>query len=729
MISISGWYDGMVGIEGETLPLVDFLARIGVSTKDLMRIANDLAARRPAEATVSAPYWSNGVATLYHADARDIPLPDRSVHCAIMSPPYWALRNYGLGEWVGGDNPQCQHTIRGEGSPRQTISGSAAYSDNTLSQHAGHCPKCGADFISDGIGLEPSIDEWLANIVAVLREVHRVLRDDGSVWLNLGDAYVGSGKGMHADGSHSDGDKQATNLGSIGVTPITRGKRVERGAGSGRWGLGDAAVPGLQSKNLMFQPHRVAMALQQPWLTCRECEATHHQSAYGRWPDGRLICPECLGSAGVMVETPGWIARQTNHWIKSNPMPSSARDRTTEAVEYVFHLTKQARYFYDSFALRNEAVSDRIGAYERMQQVPPDVARNGIPDQTQRPEQGASMPPMHQQAHGGMEGSKPGTKQSDGCEISQQSARGCETGSLPSVGCEQKGTEEVPTIRQGQSIAETPPPISEAQNILGQISSNGQIQAKPETVSRHAEGSSKSGQGSAQAADDTSGTIKPDGSRVGGDLRSAQPPLPLLQTSETVDYGSSDAPEQGRGTRQGEYRSGVSELQFPKGQSDNTSSIAGRNLRNAWVIPTQGRKDKHYASFPDRLPELCILAGTSEHGVCSDCGAPWVRQTSKTFESLGSHRTGIAGGTGVSQEWAGTTNGHTHTQTLGWQPTCECGADTVPATVLDCFVGRGTTSIVAQRLGRRSVGLDLNVSYLELARKNIEQVPLPMLGL
>ena len=103
---------------------------------------------------------------------------------------------------------------------------------------------------------------------------------------------------------------------------------------------------GWRPKNLMFQPHRVAMALQQPWLSCRECEATHHQSAYGRWPDGRPICPECLGSAGVVVETPGWIVRQTNHWIKPNPMPESADDRTTSAVEYVFHLTKTNRPLY-----------------------------------------------------------------------------------------------------------------------------------------------------------------------------------------------------------------------------------------------------------------------------------------------------------------------------------------------------------------------------------------------
>ena len=172
----------------------------------------------------------------------------------------------------------------------------------------------------------------------------------GSTWVMLTWAAA---RACHADGSHSDGDKQATNLGSIGMptekklrasrrrdrAEIVPSKRVERGAGSGRWGLGDAAVPGLQSKNLMFQPHRVAMALQQPWLTCRECEATHHQSAYGRWPDGRPICPECLGSAGVVVETPGWIARSAITWFKLNPMPESVT-----GVRYIRHRVTISEY-------------------------------------------------------------------------------------------------------------------------------------------------------------------------------------------------------------------------------------------------------------------------------------------------------------------------------------------------------------------------------------------------
>ena len=65
-------------------------------------------------------------------------------------------------------------------------------------------------------------------------------------------------------------------------------------------------------------------------------------------------------------------------------------------------------------------------------------------------------------------------------------------------------------------------------------------------------------------------------------------------------------------------------------------------------------------------------------------------------------------------------------QTLGWQPTCDHNADVIPATVLDVFIGSGTTSVVAQRLGRRSIGIDLNLGYLEQARKRIGAITLPL---
>ena len=186
-------------------------------------------------------YWSNGVVQLHQADARCLPLPDASVHCVVTSPPYWGLRNYGL---------------------------------------------------AGGIGLEPTLAEYVDNLVAVGRELWRVLRDDGTLWLNLGDAYAGSGKGMNADGTDGgSGAKQITNNGSIGVQRLS------------------AALP---AKNLLGLPWRVAFALQDD----------------------------------------GWILRSAITWSKPNPMPESVRDRPTSASEMIFMFAKQGRYFYDADAIR-----------------------------------------------------------------------------------------------------------------------------------------------------------------------------------------------------------------------------------------------------------------------------------------------------------------------------------------------------------------------------------------
>lgn len=142
----------------------------------------------------------------------------------------------------------------------------------------------------------------------------------------------------------------------------------------------------------------------------------------------------------------------------------------------------------------------------------------------------------------------------------------------------------------------------------------------------------------------------------------------------------------------------------------------GRNMRNLWRISTRPYRNAHFAVFPPELPERCIRAGTSEHGVCSKCLAPWVRvvEVSRTFES-GSGRSGNLpnGKNGAGLQGGGETmdvrRGPTvHSRTVGWEPTCSCEADTVPATVLDPFAGSGTTLYVARSLGRRSVGLDLD---------------------
>jgi len=135
---------------------------------------------------------------LINADARQIPLADGSVNCIVTSPPYYGLRDYGTAKWEGGD-PNCDH------NPQRHDGGWRA--DRTLPLGRGGvyrevCAKCGAVRIDQQIGLEQTPAEYVNDIVQVFREVWRVLRDDGTVWLNLGDSYNGSGG---AGGDYTEG--------------------------------------------------------------------------------------------------------------------------------------------------------------------------------------------------------------------------------------------------------------------------------------------------------------------------------------------------------------------------------------------------------------------------------------------------------------------------------------------------------------------------------------------
>lgn len=171
-------------------------------------------------------------------------LPDQSVHTCITSPPYFGLRDYGV----------------------------------------------------DGqIGLEASPREFIDNLVAVFREVRRVLRDDGTLWVNLGDSYASGGRGG--------------------------GGRYMADRGDGAWqGRGEAtgwrsAPTGWKHKDLLGLPWRLAIALQDD----------------------------------------GWYLRQDIIWHKPNPMPESIKDRCTKAHEYLFLLSKSPRYYFDQGAIREPA--------------------------------------------------------------------------------------------------------------------------------------------------------------------------------------------------------------------------------------------------------------------------------------------------------------------------------------------------------------------------------------
>jgi DNA modification methylase len=166
---------------------------------------------------------------------------------------------------------------------------------------------------------------------------------------------------------------------------------------------------------------------------------------------------------------------------------------------------------------------------------------------------------------------------------------------------------------------------------------------------------------------------------------------------------------------------------------------SGRNLRDWWEIATQPYAAAHFATFPEALVEPCILAGTSERGCCPECGAPWERETdTPTIPSelrnrdsgakMDYHSRQTGGGQNI-QDWRNANP----SRTTGWRPTCECpgyGGDIygsppcIPCTVLDPFLGSGTTALVARKLGRKTIGIELSEEYAALAARRLQQLSL-----
>jgi len=140
---------------------------------------------------------------------------------------------------------------------------------------------------------------------------------------------------------------------------------------------------------------------------------------------------------------------------------------------------------------------------------------------------------------------------------------------------------------------------------------------------------------------------------------------------------------------------------------------SGRNLRNVWTINPRGYKEAHYATYPQALIEPCIKVSTSKKGVCPKCGCQWARivdNKSIKRERPNDRTDRHNQGDGVNS--CGNTVAGVETTTIGWKATCECGInETVPAIVLDPFMGSGTTAVVAARLGCNYFGCEINPEY------------------
>lgn len=171
----------------------------------------------------------------------------------------------------------------------------------------------------------------------------------------------------------------------------------------------------------------------------------------------------------------------------------------------------------------------------------------------------------------------------------------------------------------------------------------------------------------------------------------------------------------------------------PANRGERDMSVIGvgenRNKRSVWTIATEAYAEAHFATFPTKLVEPCFLAGTSEQGCCGVCGAPLLRVTEpfdigKTQKMTDNWAVGdYAHGTILAE---GRRQGETGkpvmaSRTMGWKAACTCEAAAIPCTVLDPFSGAGTTGLVALRLGRAYIGIELSPEYAAMSLRRIEE--------
>lgn len=240
---------------------------------------------------------------------------DNSIDCGVSSPPYYGLRDYGTEEQIG---------------------------------------------------LEETPELYVSKLVEVFTEVKRVLKDEGTLWLNLGDSYAGGGGNSGHTKNTKNLGRNTSSYGSTSGIKINRGKR-----NSSRWGGGNIPATGtLKPKDLIGIPWMVAFALR----------------------------------------SSGWYLRQDIIWHKPNPMPESVTDRCTKSHEYIFLLSKSAKYYYDTDSIRTEVKDSTV--QRMMQQIESQKGSERVPGKTNvnMKAVGPGRNPAPQDNRGGNQASASGIK-------------------------------------------------------------------------------------------------------------------------------------------------------------------------------------------------------------------------------------------------------------------------------------------------------------------------------
>lgn len=222
-------------------------------------------------------------------------IPDNSIQMCVTSPPYFNLRDYGTGHWEGGD-PNCEHKGKLIASNHNFNYADGRGSNGEIRSNV--CEKCGAIKVDEQIGLEETPEQFVDKLVQVFHEVKRVLKEDGTLWINIGDSYCNSNGFERSDSEWKRNGRADAKANDRNLTSLHNA--------------------GLKTKDLIGIPWMLAFALR----------------------------------------ADGWYLRQDIIWHKTNPMPASVEDRCTSSHEYIFLLSKSPKYYFNYEAIMEDSTKD-----------------------------------------------------------------------------------------------------------------------------------------------------------------------------------------------------------------------------------------------------------------------------------------------------------------------------------------------------------------------------------
>jgi len=638
-------------------------------------LPTDAVSQMLSEALGVTTYHVADLVTLLHGDVTETlrQMPEQSVHAVITSPPYWSLRDYKV--------------------PGQ-------------------------------IGLEPTIDEYVAKLVAVFAEVKRVLRDDGIMLINLGDSYW-HGDARHGVGSGNDGKELpdlsayddasrnlcgecvkivgSHNLGSDGHlgqesrTSAFESSRSHRGQQT-------AHSKSLHSTSLDAQIEDASLGQQPSQVLAGEPLPASQESMLGvssRQPLGECLhcanCDACLAVLRLRLPATQVCARK----MVSPFGPGSSLPGATgqpQSIEYKGGSD-------DAYTARNGDMDDGFG-----DSIPSYLHSTTIDHHIQlKPLDLCNIPHRVAQA-----------LQADGWywrDTWHWIKRSPMPESVSGTGWERH------RIKLASAPKDSPKYNNRNRDAVGYMATDG---SQPEAAWQSCPGC-------------TACTYPDRPQRNGWVLRRGS-----WRYTSAVEYVFMFAKQPGYTAFQEQVRTPNSDVTLarvkrglhndPEGQwavnvqtermGERFAPGGGANPRNYGLLSSEPSSEPHYATFPQGLVEPFIRAATSDRGVCAACGAQFVPavERSQAYQEMvdSAHNTAW-----FSNKDRDIKNGNPNpdaipeTNILDYWPSCEHQGSPVPATVLDIFVGSGTTCIAARRLGRRSIGIDLSVDYLAIARRRL----------